>query len=219
MGSSRHAAGNSFPTRKSKRSGNGTVCESSVHAAGADDLATILQYIDEHSPRGAENVKRAIRKTIELVGEFPEGGRLAGEEAIRVLPVGGYPYLIYWTFEAGENLGCSHSPCATATVGGEHLTSGPRPAGRSSLPRSPTAPAPPCAAAVSKGRHAGRYRPARDRSDQPTAVAPSVGTRPNPPILVYCRVLFWPQKNRAVSQRKSPATYLAARTPHALSKT
>jgi toxin ParE1/3/4 len=67
-----------------------------------NDLAAILQYIDERSQRGAQNVKRAVRKTIELIGEFPEGGRLAGEQATRVLPAGRYPYLIYWSIEAGE---------------------------------------------------------------------------------------------------------------------
>jgi plasmid stabilization system protein ParE len=67
-----------------------------------DDLRSILDYIDERNPRGARNVKRAIQKTIELISEFPEGGRLAGEETIRVLPAGRYPYLIYWTVEGGE---------------------------------------------------------------------------------------------------------------------
>ncbi len=66
------------------------------------DLQSILQYIDERSPRGARNVKRAIQKTIELIGEFPEGGRRAGEQTTRVLPAGRYPYLIYWSVEAGE---------------------------------------------------------------------------------------------------------------------
>jgi plasmid stabilization system protein ParE len=67
-----------------------------------NDLEEILQYIDERSQRGALNVKRAIRKTIDLIGEFPEGGRLAGEQATRVLPAGRYPYLIYWIVEASE---------------------------------------------------------------------------------------------------------------------
>jgi plasmid stabilization system protein ParE len=66
------------------------------------DLQSILQYIDERSPLGARSVKRAIRKTIELIGEFPEGGRRAGEQAARVLPAGRYPYLIYWSVEGGE---------------------------------------------------------------------------------------------------------------------
>jgi len=33
------------------------------------DLQSIFQFIDERSPRGARNVKRAIQKTIELIGE------------------------------------------------------------------------------------------------------------------------------------------------------
>jgi plasmid stabilization system protein ParE len=66
------------------------------------DLESILQYIDVSSPLGARSVKRAIRKTIEFIGEFPEGGRRAGEQETRVLPAGRYPYLIYWSIEGGE---------------------------------------------------------------------------------------------------------------------
>jgi len=66
------------------------------------DLQSILRYIDERSPRGARSVKRAIQKTIELIAEFPEGGRRAGEQATRVLPAGRYPYLIYWSVETDE---------------------------------------------------------------------------------------------------------------------
>jgi plasmid stabilization system protein ParE len=66
------------------------------------DLQSILQYIDERSPLGARNVKRALQKTIELISEFPEGGRQAGEQHVRVLPAGRYPYLIYWSIEGGE---------------------------------------------------------------------------------------------------------------------
>jgi hypothetical protein len=47
-------------------------------------------------------VKRAIQKTIELIGEFPEGGWLAGEQGARVLPTGRYPHLVYWDIIAGE---------------------------------------------------------------------------------------------------------------------
>jgi toxin ParE1/3/4 len=64
-----------------------------------DDLLAVLIYIERHSPQGARNVARAIRKTIELIGEFPQSGRLAGEQGTRVLPVGRYPYLIYWIVE------------------------------------------------------------------------------------------------------------------------
>lgn len=66
------------------------------------DLEEILGYIDQRSPRGASNVKRTIFKTIELIQEFPRGGREAGEQQTRVLPAGRYPYLVYWSIEAGE---------------------------------------------------------------------------------------------------------------------
>ncbi|THD42738.1 MAG: type II toxin-antitoxin system RelE/ParE family toxin [Bradyrhizobium sp.] len=61
-----------------------------------DDLAKILKFIDERSPQGSRNVKRTIRKTIELIGQFPLAGKDAEESGTRVLPAGRYPYLIYW---------------------------------------------------------------------------------------------------------------------------
>jgi plasmid stabilization system protein ParE len=65
-----------------------------------DDLVGILEYLDERSPPGARNVKAAIRRTIEVIAQFPDVGRLAGEEQVRVLPAGRYPYLIYWSVES-----------------------------------------------------------------------------------------------------------------------
>ena len=38
------------------------------------DLRSILQFIDERNPRSAGNVKRAIKNTTQLIGEFPESG-------------------------------------------------------------------------------------------------------------------------------------------------
>ena len=63
------------------------------------DLAEILSYIDDRSTQGSRNVKRTIHKTIELIGTIPLGGRDAEEKGTRVLPVGRFPYLIYWTVE------------------------------------------------------------------------------------------------------------------------
>ncbi|MGE3144435.1 MAG: type II toxin-antitoxin system RelE/ParE family toxin [Pseudorhodoplanes sp.] len=65
-----------------------------------DDLISILDYIDQRSLQGARNVKAAIHKTIEVIAQYPEGGRLAGEQQVRVLPAGRYPYLIYWSVES-----------------------------------------------------------------------------------------------------------------------
>jgi toxin ParE1/3/4 len=67
-----------------------------------NDLTQILAYLIERSPGGARNVRSAIDRTIQLIGEHPHAGRLAGEQGTRVLPAGRYPYLIYWSIEAGE---------------------------------------------------------------------------------------------------------------------
>jgi len=66
------------------------------------DVRAILHYLEERNPQGALNVKQTIRKTIDLIGNHPRSGRFAGIEGTRVLPAGRYPYLVYWTIEAGE---------------------------------------------------------------------------------------------------------------------
>jgi toxin ParE1/3/4 len=66
------------------------------------DLVGILDYLSTQNPQGARNVGRALEKTIEMIAEFPNAGRKSGEQDTRVLPVGRYPYLVYWGVEAGE---------------------------------------------------------------------------------------------------------------------
>lgn len=66
------------------------------------DVKAMFEYLGERSPRGADNVKRALKRTVGLIADFPHSGRHSGEEETRVLPVGRYPYLIYWSIEAGE---------------------------------------------------------------------------------------------------------------------
>lgn len=67
------------------------------------DLARILDYIDQRSPSGARNVKIAIRTTVALIGQYPDVGRPAHQDT-RVLPVGRFPYLVYWTQREAEVL-------------------------------------------------------------------------------------------------------------------
>jgi len=66
------------------------------------DLRQILEYLDQRSPQGARNVKFAIKKTIQFIGWYPQAGRIGGVKETRVLPVGRYPYLIYWAVEGSE---------------------------------------------------------------------------------------------------------------------
>jgi len=67
-----------------------------------DDILAILEFIAQESPQGTRNVARVLHKTTEIIGQFPQSGRLAGEQGARVLPVGSYPYLVYWNVENGE---------------------------------------------------------------------------------------------------------------------
>ncbi len=67
-----------------------------------DDLRSIFEYLNNQNPQGAHNVKRALDATIQLIEQFPDCGRLAGEQSVRVLPVGRHPYLVYWLVEADE---------------------------------------------------------------------------------------------------------------------
>jgi plasmid stabilization system protein ParE len=41
----------------------------------------------------------SIQKAVDLIGEYPRRGRLAGEGTVRVVQAGRYPYLVYWTVE------------------------------------------------------------------------------------------------------------------------
>jgi len=66
------------------------------------DLRSIIEYIAERNPAGARNVKHALDRTMELIEQFPQAGRRVDEQNTRVLPVGRYPYLIYWAVENGE---------------------------------------------------------------------------------------------------------------------
>jgi plasmid stabilization system protein ParE len=67
------------------------------------DLAEIGEYLTARSPRGALSVERRIRATIRLISEFPGAGRsLDQRPAVRVLPIGRYPYLIFYTLRGTE---------------------------------------------------------------------------------------------------------------------
>ena len=66
------------------------------------DLDEIHSWLSERSLVAASSVLRAIRGTAELIGEYPQIGRATDIEGVKVLPVIRYPYLVYYTVEAGE---------------------------------------------------------------------------------------------------------------------
>ena len=50
------------------------------------DLEAIIEYLSGRNPQAARNIKRTLDATVSVIGDFPESGRLAGEEGVRVLP-------------------------------------------------------------------------------------------------------------------------------------
>ena len=55
------------------------------------DLAKILNDLDERSPRGALNVRLAIKRTIDTISHNPSIGHPTAIRAVRGTPVGRYP--------------------------------------------------------------------------------------------------------------------------------
>jgi plasmid stabilization system protein ParE len=78
-------------------------CDGPLYAARAQrSLHDSQFYLDERSPRGATNVKLAIKRAVETIGENPSIGRPTSKGEIRGLPIGSYPYLVYWAVESDE---------------------------------------------------------------------------------------------------------------------
>jgi toxin ParE1/3/4 len=61
------------------------------------DLAEIGSYLAERSPPAAVRVERRIRALVDLIAYFPAIGRtLADRPSVRVMPVGSYPFLVFY---------------------------------------------------------------------------------------------------------------------------
>jgi toxin ParE1/3/4 len=67
------------------------------------DLADIAGYLVARSPTGALSVESSIRKTIDIIAAFPQAGRaLEQRPHVRVMPLGRYPYLLFYTVRGDE---------------------------------------------------------------------------------------------------------------------
>ena len=66
------------------------------------DLDGILEYLELRSPKGARNVQRRIKKSIQLPLDHPFIGTRTDDSAIRRMVATPYPYLAYYEVAAGE---------------------------------------------------------------------------------------------------------------------
>ena len=66
------------------------------------DREAIFAYIEERSPQGARNVKRAIVNAIRLLGSHPHMAPFTDVPAVRELRVPRRPYKVYYRIEGEE---------------------------------------------------------------------------------------------------------------------
>ncbi|TMI98358.1 MAG: type II toxin-antitoxin system RelE/ParE family toxin [Alphaproteobacteria bacterium] len=83
----------------------------------ADDLSEILAYLDERSPRGAQNVKQAIHKAIALIGRHPQIGRLYQSRRNTCVSGRAIPIFDFLEHRGGRSLDRAHPPHPAAPVG------------------------------------------------------------------------------------------------------
>ena len=66
------------------------------------ELAEILAYITERSPRGAPKVQARIQAITALLVQYPHSGQLTSESGLRRIVTPPYPYLIFYEATAEE---------------------------------------------------------------------------------------------------------------------
>jgi toxin ParE1/3/4 len=62
----------------------------------AEELDQVLSYIDERSPRGAQQVRARIKTIVDLIALHPHAGQRTNTRGLRRVVVYPYPYLIFY---------------------------------------------------------------------------------------------------------------------------
>jgi toxin ParE1/3/4 len=91
-------------------------------ATAVNDLAEISDWLAVHYPAIAPAAERRIRAVVARIGRWPGSARRSAERpAVRVVPIGRYPYKIFYrvTSDAVEIL--SHPPRGAPTMGRTEL--------------------------------------------------------------------------------------------------
>jgi len=62
-----------------------------------DDLEAIAEWLIVNYPAAAPTIEQRIRSVVAHIGRWPESARMsAGRANVRVIPVGRYPYKIFY---------------------------------------------------------------------------------------------------------------------------
>ena len=76
-------------------------------AAALSDVHDILDYIARDNAAAATAVAMRLEQLVARIGEFPRMGYAVDEGGVRVVPIGRFPYLVFYTVE-GENVVILH---------------------------------------------------------------------------------------------------------------
>jgi toxin ParE1/3/4 len=69
----------------------------------AAEFDEILSFVARYSPQGAMRVEARLQRILQLIGESPDAApELTGRPSLRRIPLSRYPYVIYYTTDAGE---------------------------------------------------------------------------------------------------------------------
>ncbi len=60
------------------------------------ELDRIFATIARDNPQAAASVVSRVEQLVSRIGEFPQMAYATDEAGVRVIPVGRYPYLIFW---------------------------------------------------------------------------------------------------------------------------
>ncbi len=66
------------------------------------EIDEILAYVRERNPAAAAAIGQQIERVVAWLTESPRMGYRIDETSLRMLPVGRYPYLIFYTVEDDE---------------------------------------------------------------------------------------------------------------------
>jgi plasmid stabilization system protein ParE len=68
----------------------------------ADEIDEIFDYIAERDRSAALRVVARVRQIIGMLADFPDVAQMSDEPGVRRIPVGRYPFLIFYTVDENE---------------------------------------------------------------------------------------------------------------------
>ena len=71
------------------------------------EIESIFAYVAEHNPIAAAQIVTRVTGLVSRLDEFPYLGHVVDEQDVRIVPLGRYPYLIFYRV-AGDEVAIIH---------------------------------------------------------------------------------------------------------------